>query len=49
MGISKSENKINIIKDIVDKYNKEHISYDIMVKMYNSIRYGKSQYTNIPF
>ena len=40
-GITKSENKINIIKDIVDKYNKEHISYDIMVKMYNSIRDGK--------
>ena len=35
--ITKSENKINIIKDIIDKYNKEHISYDAMVKMYNSI------------
>lgn len=35
------ENKINIIKDIIDKYNKEHILYDVMVKMYNSIRDGK--------
>lgn len=36
-GKTESENKINIIKDIIDKYNKEHISYDSMVKMYNSI------------
>ena len=35
------ENKINIIKDIIDKYNKEHISYNVMLKLYNSIWYGK--------
>lgn len=48
-GKTESENKINIIKDIIDKYNKEHISYDVMLKMYNGIWYKQSTFINTDF